>query len=108
RIIRSCVHEHADASHALALLRARRARPRYRCRAAEQPDELAPLHSITSSTRPISGIGTLRASALAVFMLMTSSTLVACWTGRSAGFSPLRIRPVYTPRGRYVSKTVLP
>jgi hypothetical protein len=30
RIIRSCVHEHADASHALALLRTRRERPRGR------------------------------------------------------------------------------
>jgi hypothetical protein len=26
--------------------------------------------------------------------LMISSTFVVCWTGRSAGFSPLRIRPV--------------
>jgi hypothetical protein len=35
RIIRSCVHEHADASHALALLGARRERP-HGCRAAEK------------------------------------------------------------------------
>src|SRR5262249_1255060 len=75
------------------LLRARRKRPR-RGRAAEQRDEHAPSHSITSSARPTSGSGTLRPSALAVFMLMTSSTLVACWTVSSAGFSPLRIRPV--------------
>ena len=54
----------------------------------------APPHSITSSARPSSGSGTVRPSAFAVFMLMTSSTLVACWTGSSAGFSPLRIRPV--------------
>ena len=33
-------------------------------------------------------------SALAVLRLMTSSTFVDCWTGRSAGFSPLRIRQV--------------
>src|SRR5262252_7660668 len=46
---RSCVHKHADASHALALLRARRQRPRRR--AAEKRDERAPLHSITSSAR---------------------------------------------------------
>ena len=38
--------------------------------------------------------GTVRPSALAVLRLMTSSTFVACWTGRSAGFSPLRMRPV--------------
>ena len=50
RIVRGAVHEHADAPHALALLRARRERPRGR-RAAEQRDELAPLHSITSSAR---------------------------------------------------------
>ena len=31
--------------------------------------------------------------ALAVLRLMTSSTLVDCCTGRSAGFSPLRMRP---------------
>src|SRR5215470_10227038 len=37
---RSCVHEHADASHTLALLRAPRERPRCR-RAAEQRDERA-------------------------------------------------------------------
>ena len=38
--------------------------------------------------------GNVMPSALAVLRLMYSSTLVACWTGRSAGFSPLRIRPV--------------
>ena len=42
RIVRGAGHEHADAPHALGLLRARRERPRGR-RAAEQRDELAPL-----------------------------------------------------------------
>jgi hypothetical protein len=61
----------------------------------EQRDELAPLHySITSSARPDRGSGTVMPSALAVLRLMKSSTLVACWTGRSAGFSPFRTRPV--------------
>src|SRR5215471_16652805 len=41
------------------LLRARRERPR-RCRAAEQRDELAPRHSITSSARVSRVVGTLR------------------------------------------------
>jgi len=41
--------------------------------------------------------GTVRRSALAVVRLMKSSKLVGCITGRSAGFSPLRMRPVYTP-----------
>src|SRR5262249_45507759 len=51
-------------------------------------------HSITSSARARSGGGISRPSARAVLRLMISSTLVDCWTGRSAGFSPLRIRPV--------------
>ena len=42
-------HEHADAPHPLGLLRARRQRPRRR--AADERDELAPPHSITSSAR---------------------------------------------------------
>src|SRR5262245_9477032 len=74
------------------LLRARRKRPRNRC-AAEQRDEIAPLHSITSSARPSSVSGKVMPSALAALRLMTSSTFVTCWTGRSNGFSPLRIRP---------------
>src|SRR5260370_38961499 len=51
-------------------------------------------HSIASSARPTSGSGTVSPSILAVLRLMISSNLVDCWTGRSAGFSPLRIRPV--------------
>ena len=51
-------------------------------------------YSITSLARPSNEIGTVRPSALAVLRLTYSSTLVACWTGRSAGFSPLRTRPV--------------
>ncbi len=74
RIVRGAGHEHADAPHPLALLRARRERPRRR-RAAEQRDELAPLHSITSSARASSVGGTARPSILAVWALMTSSNL---------------------------------
>src|SRR5262245_10389345 len=84
--------EHADAAHLLRLLRARRERPRRR--AADDLDELAPLHSITSSARASSVGGIVRPSALAVLRLMIRSTLVTCCTGRSAGFSPLRMRPV--------------
>jgi hypothetical protein len=47
------------------LLRARRERPR-RGHAAEQRDEVAPFHSITSSARPDSGSGTVMPSVLAV------------------------------------------
>src|SRR4051812_1048795 len=72
-------------------LRARRQRPRRR-RAAEERDELAPLHSITSSARASRVGGMSRPSAFAVLRLMTSSYFVGACTGRSAGFSPLRMR----------------
>src|SRR5215471_11649177 len=82
------------------LLRTRRERPRGR-RPAEQRDELAALHSITSSARP-SGIGdTSRPSVLAVLRLIASSNFVGCWTGRSDGFSPRRIRSTYAAARRY-------
>src|SRR5262245_525674 len=61
-------------------------------RAAEQRDELAALHSITSSAVCRNGSGTVRPSAFAVLRLMTSSYLVGCWTGRSLALAPLRIR----------------
>src|SRR5262245_17344332 len=92
RIVRGCGQEYADAPHPLALLRTRRERARGR--AAEQRDELAPLHSITSSARPSSGSGNVIPNVFAVLRLMINSTFVACWTGMSAGFSPFRIRPV--------------
>src|SRR6516165_8872517 len=52
------------------------------------------LYSITSLARPRSDNGTSIPNALAVLRLMISSTFVACCTGNSAGFSPLRILPV--------------
>src|SRR5262249_12681444 len=84
---------HANRPNALALLRPRRERPR--CgRAAEQRNErAAAAHSITSSAMASSEGGTVRPIVLAVWALMTSSNLLACTTGRSAGFAPLRMRP---------------
>src|SRR5262249_11079233 len=73
------------------LLRARRERPCSR-RAAEQRHELATVHSMTSSARASSVGGTSRPSDLAVLRLITSSYFVGACTGRSAGFSPLRMR----------------
>src|SRR5262245_62287920 len=70
RIFCGEVHEDADAAHFLSLLRTRPNRPRRR--AAEQRDELAALHSITSSARVSTAAGTSRPSALAVFRLITS------------------------------------
>lgn len=52
------------------------------------------IYSITSSARPRSEIGIVMPRAVAVLRLMISSTFVDCCTGMSAGFSPLRIRPV--------------
>ena len=49
-------------------------------------------YSITSSARASTLCGTLRPSALAVLRLITRSYLVGACTGRSAGFSPLRMR----------------
>src|SRR5262249_19158726 len=50
-------------------------------------------YSIASSTMASSPGGMVRPSVLAVLRLMTNSNLVDCITGRSAGFSPLRMRP---------------
>jgi len=61
----------------------------HRRRAAEQRDELAPFHSITSSARASSVAGTSMPIVFAVCKLMTSSNLLACIIGKSAGFSPL-------------------
>src|SRR2546425_794041 len=62
------------------------------CTAANNTHGLA--YSITSSAMVSSPGGKLRPNALAVLRLITNSNLVDCMTGRSAGFSPLRIRPV--------------
>src|ERR1700692_2036937 len=75
------------------LLRVRGERPG-ECRAAEEGDDLAPSHSITSSAMASSPDGTSMPSARAVCRLMTNSNLVDCTTGRAAGLAPLRMRPV--------------
>src|SRR5215472_739422 len=93
RLVLSGGQQHANAPHPLTLLRARRERPRDRT--AEQRDELtARYHSITSSASASTCGGMSRRNALATTRLMISSNLVVWATGRSAGFSPLRMRPV--------------
>src|SRR4029077_3960326 len=67
--------------------------PRRQTRKHPLSDWGTPAHSITSSARARIDGGTVRPSALAVLRLTTSSNRVGCWTGRSAGFSPLRIFP---------------
>src|SRR5262249_25603639 len=86
-------HQDCDAPHATWLLRACRERPRHR--AAEQCDELAAsAHSITSSATASRDGGTVSPSIRAICALMTSSNLVDCTTGKSAGLPPLRMRLV--------------
>src|SRR5262245_29560302 len=72
------------------LLRARCERPS--SHAAEQSDELATPHSITSSACCRNGSGIVRPSAFAVLRLTTSSNLLASCTGRSPGLVPFRMR----------------
>ena len=66
------------------------------CRTAEKRDELASLylrvHSITSSARASKVGGTASPSTFAARRLMTRSNLIGACTGRSAGFSPLRMQ----------------
>src|SRR5262245_39111064 len=82
--------ENADAAHPFL-------RPRHhhwhRRRAAEQRDELAPPHSITSSAVASSVCGTVMPSIVAVWTLKTSSNLLDWTTGKSAGLAPLTMRP---------------
>src|SRR5262249_26240070 len=89
RISLDRAHQHADAPHPLALLRARRERPA--SRTAEQGDERASLHSITSSARASTVAGMSMPVALAVLRVMTGSTGGGRPGGRSAGLAPWRI-----------------
>src|SRR5262249_11386676 len=89
------------------LLRARRERPRS-SRAAEQRDELAAFHSITSSASCWRCKGTSRPSALAVFRLTTDSNFVGSCTGRSVGFVPFSILSTYAAASRNWSDASLP
>src|SRR5262249_46154007 len=85
--------------HRLLLLRTRRERP-CRRRAAEQRDERASFHSMTSSARASSIAGISRPSALAVLRLMTNSNLTDCTIGKSAALSPFKMRPTLMPACR--------
>src|SRR5262245_26779580 len=56
---------------------------------------LADGHWMTSSARVSTDGGIVRPRDFAVLRLMTSSKVVGCWTGRSAGLAPLRTFPAY-------------
>src|SRR5205814_1933052 len=66
------------------------------------------LYSITSLARSRVDVGTVRPSAFAVFRLTTSVNLVGACTGRSAGFSPLRMRSAYEAASLNESATSTP
>src|SRR5262249_38296191 len=89
---RSIRAQEPDGRQLRRLLCARRDWPRGR-RTAEQRDELAALHSMSSSAIASSDGGTTRSTMRAVCVLITSSNLFACTIGKSAGFAPLRTRP---------------
>src|SRR5262249_12585761 len=88
------------------LLRARRERPRGR--AADERDERAALHSITSSARTRSVGGTAQPRTLPAFRLIVNSNLTGCSIGRSPGLAPLRILSMYAAARRKLSGTLGP
>jgi hypothetical protein len=57
-------------------------------------DQCGDGYSIAASARTTSPVGNSIPRAFAVLRLRVSSIFVACSTGRSAGFSPFRMRPV--------------
>src|SRR5262249_27591153 len=110
--------QESDPRHHTGLLRASRKRPRGR-RAAEQRDELAALHSITSSARASSVGGTSRPSALAVVRSMTRSNFVearrmrVCYPSRpsarmvSCTFGLAPIRAMYALMFGHFARSIL-
>src|SRR5262249_6051109 len=86
-------HQDDNAANGPRLLRMCGDRP-YSCPTTEQPDELAPPHSITSSAVASNVEESSSASAFAVLRLITRSNFVDWYTGILAGFSPFKIRPV--------------
>src|SRR5262249_20827187 len=99
RVERGGAGEKPDHRHR-GLLRTRSERP---CSGSstKKSDELAPSHSITSSAMESMLDGMTSPSALAVFRLMTNWYFVGACTGKSPGFSPLRMRSTYRAAPRH-------
>src|SRR5439155_16054090 len=93
----------ADPRHLPRRLRlGREGRGQHRKR--EPAEEPSPVHhSMIWSARINTDGGIVRPRAFAVLRLITSSNLVGCSIGRSAGFAPLRILSTYTAARRYIS-----
>ena len=97
----------AQCAASLALLRTCGKRPA--CSSAtEQRNKLPPPHSITSSAISRKSRVKVRPSAFAAFRLMTSSNLVGCCTGSSAGLAPFRILSTYVAVCRARSARLAP
>jgi hypothetical protein len=100
----SLLHHHSRRStvkdRCLPGLRLRYSEPNC-CALEESRDELAPLHSMTSSARASSDGGRVRPKVFAVCKLITNSNRVGCSTGRSAGFAPRRILSTNSAARRY-------
>src|SRR5262249_52021333 len=106
RVLGSPVHEDADPPHAIWLLRT--GRERTSRRAAEQRDELAAFHSITSSARRMNDSGIASPMVFAVLRLMLRSNLIGCSTGSSAGLVPRKILSTYEAPRRNKSGRLAP
>jgi hypothetical protein len=73
------------------------------CRPATKAPPTMSRRKPSSSAATSKVCGTVTPSALAVLRLITSSNLVGCWTGRSPGLSPFRIRSTYAADPGYFS-----
>jgi hypothetical protein len=103
--LRRLRHRRLRPSH--RLLRSRHKWPRY-CRTPEHLNDLAAVHSSTSSASASNVGGTSRPIVLAVFRLIASSNLVDCSTGRSPGLAPRRILSAYSAARRYMVEKLTP
>src|SRR5262245_63873829 len=89
RCIAQARQHDADAIDASGFLPLSDERPRRR--AADERDEIAALHSMTSLAVICMISGTAKPIALAVLRLITRSNFVGCSMGRSPGFVPFSI-----------------
>src|SRR5258708_3891658 len=86
--------------------------------ATSDSDQGADIHQLarhsTTSSAPASSVGVISMpSVFAVFRLITSSNLVGCCTGKSAGLAPLRILSTYSAvfldrSGRFAPQDISP
>jgi len=92
RLRRSGLQQPDDRQRRLLRARGERWQHGRRRRAADERDEVAPPHSITSSARDAKAGDTNKPMAFAALRFITIWYFVGAWIGRSLGFSPWRIR----------------